>query len=575
MKPVHIVILFCIIIFAAFLRFYGINWDQGFHLHPDERAIVMYTLPLQTPSTLNNFFSTQSTLNPHFFAYGSFPLYLLRFVSNLGSTVNASIATYDRINILGRGISALFDLGTILLIFFLGKRLFSVSIGLLAAFFYSISVLPIQTSHFYAVDIPLTFLMTSAVFLLILFYDKPNQVKSILIGLILGLALATKNSAIALLSSITIALIADFLLIFLRYPHHPSKWKHHVPIVFKRLIFDGLTILIVGMIVFFITEPYSLIDLTTFISQTNEQSQMTHNAYIFPYTLQYVGKIPYLYELRNIFLWGQGPFISLFSFIGIGHIAYVIYKKNKQNKWAQETIILAFVASYFLVVGHFAVGFMRYMLPIYPFLSLFGALLSYRLFKILKQKIGNWSLLVVLVFIGCILIWPLSFMHIYTRPNTRVLATDWILKNVPVGSAIAIEHWDDGLPLLGQQNYHMLTLPLYDPDSPEKWSGVNKILSETDYIIIASNRLYVPLQKMTDCVHLPPFRCYTQTAQYYKKLFSGKLGFNKVAEFSIYPTMTLGSWSFVIDDQSADESFTVYDHPIVMVFKKSLEIKAE
>ena len=34
-------LLILILILAAILRFTGINWDQGYHLHPDERAIVM------------------------------------------------------------------------------------------------------------------------------------------------------------------------------------------------------------------------------------------------------------------------------------------------------------------------------------------------------------------------------------------------------------------------------------------------------------------------------------------------------------------------------------------------------
>ena len=46
--------LFLIIAFAVFFRLYGINWDQGFHLHPDERAIVMFTTPLQFSNNPNN-----------------------------------------------------------------------------------------------------------------------------------------------------------------------------------------------------------------------------------------------------------------------------------------------------------------------------------------------------------------------------------------------------------------------------------------------------------------------------------------------------------------------------------------
>ena len=88
-------------------------------------------------------------------------------------------------------------------------------------------------------------------------------------------------------------------------------------------------------------------------------------------------------------------------------------------------------------------------------------------------------------------------------------------------------------------------------------------------MIIASNRLYVPLMKLTDCKDLPPFRCYKQTADYYKRLFKGDLGYKKVAEFSSYPTLQIGKFTYSYPDDNADESFTVYDHPKIMIFKKT------
>lgn len=166
------------------------------------------------------------------------------------------------------------------------------------------------------------------------------------------------------------------------------------------------------------------------------------------------------------------------------------------------------------------------------------------------------------------MLWTLSFMNIYTKPNTRVLASNWINQNLPNGKTLAIEHWDDGLPLFGGEKYNIISLPLYDPDTQEKWGGISQKLETTDYIIVASNRLYVPLQKLTNCNNLPSGRCYAQTADYYERLFNSELGFKKVAEFAIYPTIPL--LNIPINDQGADESFTVYDHPKVMIFKREI-----
>jgi dolichyl-phosphate-mannose--protein O-mannosyl transferase len=230
------ILLLLIILLGFYLRLYNINWDQGNHLHPDERAIVMFTLPLQFPSNIFEFLSTNSPLNPHFFAYGSLPLYLLKAIGAFAGIFYPQAASYDQINLIGRAISAIFDVGTLLIIFLLGKRIFSKQIGLLGAFFYAISVFPIQASHFYAVDIPLTFFIMLTLYLLILFYLKPTRKKAILIGILFGISLATKTSALVLVISIGAALISDFILIFIKNPHRPHIWFPHVPKFLKTLL---------------------------------------------------------------------------------------------------------------------------------------------------------------------------------------------------------------------------------------------------------------------------------------------------------------------------------------------------
>lgn len=580
-----------ILIFSFYLRTYSLDWDQSFHLHPDERTITMFTLPLQFP---NNW-------NPHFFAYGSFPLYLLRIAGNVMQNFNPLLGQYAQMNLLGRAISAFFDLGTLILVFLIGKKLWSKNVGILGSLFYGISVLPIQLSHFYAVDTILTFFILLTLYCLILFYEKPTAKKALFVGISFGFALASKISATVLIASIVIALIIDFVLIFLKNPHRPKIWFPHVPKLIKKLFTEGLVIIFITFITFIILEPYTLLDFKTFWQQTLAQQQMTYDPFTFPYTLQYVGKTPYLYELKNIFLWGQGPLLALISFLGTLYVTFLTMKQlsiehlgwwrgsdldsSEVKLGMRVLIILVFFFAYFITVGRFAIGFMRYMLPIYPLLSLFGAVvlsefynlirnLNLHQFSIKAQKINfqNSFILYTIYFIlyTLLIIWPLSFLNIYSKQNTRVLASTWINGNIPSGKSLAIEHWDDSLPLFGQEKYTMINLPLYEPDTNFKWEMINNKVARADYIIIASNRLYVPLGKLTNCEKLPVGRCYKKTAEYYKKLFNGTLGFKKVAEFKTYPKFSfpLVKWKYEINDSSADESFTVYDHPKVIIFKK-------
>lgn len=552
-----------IVLSSFFFRSYNLFWDNGYSFHPDERAIVLFTIPLSFPKNIGEFLLPQSPLNPHFFAYGNFPLYLLRISAEIVARFNPAYLQYGNMQIVGRYISVIADTFSVVLIFLVGKKIFSSKVGLFAAFFYATSVLPIQLSHFYAVDTLLTFFMLATFYFLICFVQKPTAKLSLIMGMCMGLSLATKISSLPIFITILFSLL---LILFLSDKGDKGK-------ALKIIFFNLVYIVMAAAFVFVATQPYTLIDNREFINQTLQQSQMTKSPFAFPYTLQYVGKIHYFYEFKNILLWGQGAIITLLSICGIFALLKLLFEKRDNSKNKYVAILLFHFFLYFGIIGSFAVGWMRYLLPLYPFLSLFAAFffvnqiipLLVTHFSFFKQSIHLQKILLIL-FCFMVLLWPISFLSIYQKENTRITASKWINENIPTGSRIAIEHWDDALPVFGGSNYSQIVLPLYDPDTEEKWRNINLALKKTDYIIIASNRLYVPLQKLTDCKKLPAGRCYPLTANYYKSLFSGELGFKKVAEFINYPTVPFTTVR--INDQSADESFTVSDHPKVMIFKR-------
>ena len=81
------------------------------------------------------------------FVYGTLPVYLVKWTAILLNQNN-----YDMITLVGRALSGIFDLGSLLFLFLIGRRLYGKGVGLLAAVLLSFSVLNIQLSHFYAVD---------------------------------------------------------------------------------------------------------------------------------------------------------------------------------------------------------------------------------------------------------------------------------------------------------------------------------------------------------------------------------------------------------------------------------------
>ncbi len=164
-------------------------------------------------------------------------------------------------------------------------------------------------------------------------------------------------------------------------------------------------------------------------------------------------------------------------------------------------------------------------------------------------------------------------------------------------SVLGNEHWDDSLPLRldakdpywnwyrGLQSSSDGLMDMYFEDTPEKRTMLLDWLDEVDYIVLSSNRLYASIPRL-------PQR-YPMTTAYYRALFDGSLGFELLADFVSFPR--LGPCQF--NDQEspfripsarytnaapcsvpyppAEEAFSVYDHPRVLIFAKTAAYSRE
>lgn len=549
--------LIIIIIFmtAFLLRIYGLNWDANNHLHPDERFLTMVTTDITLPLSLSEYFNTiSSSFNPfnypqyQFFVYGTFPLFLTKTLALIFHVDN-----YNQITLLGRVLSALFDSGNVVLLYFIAKKIFKSFYEFLPSLFYTFLVLPIQLSHFFAVDTFLTFfiLLTFTFFSYDLF---------ILAFFAFGLALACKISALYFVP-----------IVFLFLLRHFFSLKHKLSIIPKIITYVSIT-----FISFRIFQPYAFIDLFTpnplFVANLKTLSAYSDPNIYYPPGVQWINRIPLLNSLKNTGLWGLGLTFSIpLLFLSL---CYIYKPKIRFNL---VFIICAWAIFLFLYQSLQSIHAMRYLLPIYPFFCLvIVSLLSH--FKIKKSYI---------IFILLInFLYALSFINIYSRPHSRVQASKWIAKNISLNSVLSSEYWDDALPL--GYTYQNISLPLFDPDTPEKWEKVSDSLTQIDYLIMSSNRLWASIPRVPDK--------YPQTSKFYQNLFSEKLDFTKIREFNSYPGITLpflkscyyfgptnypgvkNSWlgkdstcaypGIYFRDDTAEEAFTVYDHPKVLIFQK-------
>ena len=197
-RPLYLAgLLAGILLVGALLRFIGLNWDAGQHLHPDERFVTMVETAIQIPNGLGQYFdSANSPLNPYnkgfgSFVYGTVPLFMVRFLAEIAGWNN-----YGDVTILGRVLSGLFDLATILVLFFIARRLFDWRVGALAALLVALTPMHIQQSHFFTMDTFLVFFVIMAFYFAVRTAQDGGTANYVWLGVFYGLSVASKINAI-------------------------------------------------------------------------------------------------------------------------------------------------------------------------------------------------------------------------------------------------------------------------------------------------------------------------------------------------------------------------------------------
>ncbi len=553
----RIFITFAIILSAFFFRFNNLNWDESFHLHPDERFLTMVGNAMKLPTTVNQYFDQKtSLLNPanigyRFFVYGRFPLILTKYLA-----VNLNLDNYNDFTILGRQLSAFFDLLVIILVYKTAKLLIGKyreanfnkfqqisTIPFWAAFFYAVSVLPIQLSHFFAVDTFLNFFMFGSFYFALRYSMTDGRTPPLrylfLSGVFFGLAMASKITALFILP-------LNLFFISFTYLGRPSRIGKLFLIL---LIYFGVSYFTLRL-----ADPY-LFQSTNFLNPTLNAQFMENLKQLksfegkdiwYPPAVQWIKKPAIIFSLINLTVFGVGiPYFAL-AIIGIFNI--LISKKY------ELLIILFWVLAFFLYQSIQFVKAMRYFIFIYPFLTIFAGI---GISKLFKTKNYLFYVICFVIF----LIWPLMFSSIYFNKHTRVEASEWVYKNLPSGSYILSESWDDSLPLAVANNYGKQfpgeQLPVFDPDASDKWQKINKSLGRADYYILSSNRGWGSIPTVP--------KKYPLMSKFYTELLANKNpSYKKIKEFKPYYYKF-----FELPNSWVDESFTVYDQPTVIILKKS------
>jgi Dolichyl-phosphate-mannose-protein mannosyltransferase len=413
-------LLGAILALALAVRVWGIDFGlPNEHARPDERHLIGFALTMGG-----------NRLNPGFFNYPSFYLFLLltcfgvyfalgwltgRFSSPLDLVAEYSIAP-DTLYLIDRVLVAVLGSATVAVVFFIVKRTVSSRAGLWAALFLALSYLHVRDSHFGTVDVPMTFMTTLAMSLIVRAEQGPSLRANLVAGLCVGLAISTKYNAAALLAPL---LLGHWLQLEAAASAQRS--------LLQKWLALSLLAVPVG---FVLGTPYAVLDFATFSRDVTYE--LVDKTRVGP-TLD-LGP-GWQYHARHNLPHGIGLPLLFTSILGL-----LLWLRRD---WRTAALIVSFPLGWYVVVGSSHYIFVRYAVPLAPGLCIFAAFAMERLALWAQQrsreKVRAAGLAVAAI---ALLALPTSnivqWNRIVARADTRVLAADWFRANVPHGVSVGL-----------------------------------------------------------------------------------------------------------------------------------------
>ncbi|MFH1602058.1 MAG: glycosyltransferase family 39 protein [Candidatus Shapirobacteria bacterium] len=521
-KKISLALLLFLVVLL--IRFQGFNWGGGYFFHPDEGNMARSITQMRV-----------FDLNPRFFAYGQFPLYLAYFSGLLLNFISGGISgtvSYVQAVYLLRFFSALFSLAAIYLAYFLVDSLFEkerqkmnwLLIPLLA-------FVPglIQSAHFGTTESLLTFICLGLVYLSLLIFQNGFKNKYVLVSaFLLAIGLASKVTALFFILPVALASIASWI---------REKRKEIWLVKIGSLI-------ILTLIFFFIFCPYYFLNWPEALRILIYESKLASGQLTAFYTRQFWLTKPLVFQLQRIFPWVLGWPLFILGIWGLILNIFLLIKRKIKKQW---WLFHLGWWPYFLFNIFLYTKWVRFMIPVLPFWVI---LAFWRITRITKKELAYFMVLISLI--------PgLIFSKIYWTTDIRLRATDWINQNLAPNSVILFENGNIvDLPSLDQNKFTTIGFNFYTlEESFGQQEKLTSYLAKADYFLSPSRRVFANLQQQK----LP----YTQ--DFYQDLLSGKSGFSLIREFNLF-----SRWERLVvgSDLNSEETWTVFDHPTLRLYQK-------
>jgi len=416
-------LILSVVLLALILRLWGVWYGLPGLFVGDEKSLVGGALKMIYQQ---NVFPVLEA--PHIFRLLYYPtlipwIYLILFVpyaifvyltGNFASVAELRdlfIMDPSPFFLIARVINVFFATATVWLIYLIAKKIFNYRAGIIAALLYAVSFLPIHQGHFSKHwNIAMFFALLSAYFAFSVL-ENSNKRNYILSGLGAGLACFSNY----------LSVFYGAILTIIHFLFNPSPWKERF--LDKKLwLFVVVVLLIFGFSI--LVNPYDFMRIA-FGEDSSTSSVKTID-----------GFLKVLFEILKS-LYYLATFIFILSILGF----LILFYQDKKKFLILISIPFSSIFLYYFLY-HFEP---RYILLFLPIMALVAGYGLDQLIKFLKIRSNLLIGLIILVFIFIPFKNAIVFDRMLDQDDTRNLAKEWILQNIPVGSKIITNSWEFSL----------------------------------------------------------------------------------------------------------------------------------
>jgi hypothetical protein len=420
-RTTHYVWLAGLVFLGLALRLWGLTFGLPVvYARPDELLLI---------GVVVGFFRNDP--NPHFFEYPTLYLYALAGVyclfyarALLAGWVRDSLgfAASFKSNFLpfflaARAAAAVLGAATVGLVHAIAAPLFGAGTGLLAALFMAVAFLHVRDSHYATTDVPMAFFVMAAMAALVRVHQHRRASDARLAGVLAGCAMGVKyNAVIVVLPMAIVELLHAWPL--------RTEWR-------RILRETHLLRMAIGCVLVFLAgSPYLLLDQAKALQDLRSLQASTSLGMTPP---ELLGR-GWTYHLPHSLWYGVG-WPMLWS-----ALAGLVWMAVRQPGAA--LVLGSFPVAYYLVAGAGYNVFVRYMIPVVPFLCIFAAYFVAtaadalgRLARLRPAWIAAAAGLAIAVLPA---MHSVQFDRLLTREDSRITAGRWLMENVPAGESMFI-----------------------------------------------------------------------------------------------------------------------------------------